>query len=106
MATLASTFAQVGSGFDVDQLHVGRWVGVRRWSAFRNEILQQPNGREVLFNGCPPLQADWVSQQVPPLPTRLSSCGSSVRSACIARCNASVALDSAAWSRHCFVLYL
>lgn len=38
---------------------------VRRWKLFRDVVLQQPNGREVLFNGRPPLQENWVSDQVP-----------------------------------------
>ena len=45
-----------------------------RWNLVRDEVLQQPDGREVLFNGRPPLQEDWVSQQVPhnPLPSVFS----------------------------------
>mmetsp|Transcript_21307 Transcript_21307/g.64113 ORF Transcript_21307/g.64113 Transcript_21307/m.64113 type:complete len:554 (+) Transcript_21307:294-1955(+) len=36
----------------------------RRWVAFRDDVLKQPDGREVLFSGRPPLQEDWVSEQV------------------------------------------
>lgn len=35
-----------------------------RWKLFRDEVLQRPDGREVLFNGRPPLQEGWVSEQV------------------------------------------
>ena len=43
----------------------------RRWNLFRDEVLKRPDGRDVLFNGRPPLQEDWVSQQVrqTPVPT-------------------------------------
>ncbi|KAK9830764.1 hypothetical protein WJX74_006040 [Apatococcus lobatus] len=38
---------------------------VERWKAFREEILQQPNGHEVLVKGRPDNQGvDWISDQI------------------------------------------
>lgn len=40
------------------------YLSTRSWLAFRNEVLQSPDGRQVLFSGCPPLNSDWISVKV------------------------------------------